>query len=72
MKRSEMITQLIQLLALCESLDKTNYKDQAEEILSLIELRGMLPPAFTCINTKNKKKTNLGSCTLYEWESEND
>lgn len=43
MKRSEMMFQLIQLLVLCKNND-LSYDKTAEEILCLIEDRGMKPP----------------------------
>lgn len=43
MKRADMITQLVQLLVLAKNND-FGYTETAEEMLSLVEDRGMIPP----------------------------
>jgi len=73
MKRSDMVTQLVQLLVLCKNND-LGYTETAEEILSLVEDRGMKPPPIETSDypwyTSDRPEGYIPTITVWEEEYE--
>jgi len=71
-----MLTQLVHLLVLCKH-NELGYAEVANEVLSLVEDRKMLPPAAnfprklggTCLCTMHENCSSCGGI-VNEWEPE--
>ncbi len=68
MKRSEMIDYLTALLELPRSEQISN-KALAEEILTALEVKGMVPPE---IETEHYDRANCEYFRVHEWEEETE